>query len=172
MNKLARVAAPLAALALLAGCSNNPQVAFSINGESTRIEAVRQAAADCSLSGEGSELTMAAILLEGQLAEQVAKKADVAISDEAADNALIQGAGYTKAKFSTECWNHLRGQGRYMIVGSNVGRDGWIKAVKDVDVVVNPVFGATDPQIKLLTGKSGSLSQPGSNYGVAQGNGK
>ena len=172
MNKLVRLAAPIAALALMAGCAKSPDVAFSVNGEATRMSAITQAAKACAQSGPGSELTMTALLLEGAIADQVISTSSMVISNSEADAVLLNTAGYNPEKFSAECWSHLRGAARYAIGIGRIGEQAWRENLKGIDVVVNPVFGSVNPETKMLTGRSSSLSVPGPTYGQPQARGK
>lgn len=165
MKLATRALVPVAAIALLAGCATpSGGTAFEVNGTSTRLTAIDDAANDCvSLSGGQLDLaqiktTVAQMLLSGEVAHRVAEATGTSITEAERDAEITkqQAGGFAK---SSKCSQAISGFIDYTLVTNKLGAPKMLDEVKKLDVQVNPRFGAWRPEKGNFTNESGSLSR-------------
>lgn len=160
--KLARLAVPMAALALFAGCSTpTGGTAFEVAGQRVSMAQVEDAAAGCAglVQQDSQALTgeVARMMLSGQLAEAVAEKTSTAVDPAKRSQALKQLQG-EELLADEDCAVAVNGFADYAVINQELGQDKVRSAIKSLDVEVNPRFGGWDKARGTFSGTSGSLS--------------
>ncbi|MEL4505355.1 hypothetical protein AAEX63_10585 [Luteococcus sp. H138] len=160
--KSARVAVPLMALALFAGCSTpTGGTAFEVNGQATRMSQVTDSAKGCAgiIQQDAAMIKteVAKMLLMGDLATEISKATKVELTP------AMRGAALTKLQGDAltadpQCATAVRGFADYAALAEKLGQDKLAAAMSGLDVKVNPVFGTWDAKKGTFTSDSGSLS--------------
>lgn len=170
-----KLIAPAAALALVAGCSTSPTTALSVNQTSVSESTVLDTTKSC-LTGLGIPLEFAGAnkvptinnMLRGVMADQIAKDEGVQITDSQAEQ-LAQQSLPAEAQGqlnSPECKQMTLGAARFSLLIQQLGQETMMAAVRRLDVVVNPKYGAYDPeQGQIVQDSTGSLSRTIDTYG-------
>lgn len=160
--KLARMALPMAALALVAGCSTpNGGTAFEVDGDRVAMDQVDSSADGCArvIKQDASALhgEVARMLLVGSIGRAVAEQAHTAITPAMRSEALARLQG-DQLLADPQCATAVNAFADYAAINQKLGQAKVAKAVKDLDVKVNPRFGNWDASRSSFTGASGSLS--------------
>lgn len=160
--KSARVAVPLMALALFAGCgAPTGSTAFAVNGETTKMSQVTDSAQGCAgiIQQDASVIKpqVARMLLMGDLAKQISKDTKTSVTPQMQADALtkLEGDALT---VDPQCATAVRGFADYAALAEKLGKDKLDDAMAALDVKVNPVFGTWDAKKGTFTAESGSLS--------------
>ncbi|MGO4956585.1 hypothetical protein ACTQ49_04810 [Luteococcus sp. Sow4_B9] len=167
--KLTRVAVPMAALALFAGCSTpSAGVAFQVADNTVTMDQVNTSSAGCerlvqqqegSLTGE-----IARMLLTGEVAQAVAEKTGTQITPAMRSKALtaLQGESLTA---DADCATAVNGFADFAAINEAVGQEKVQSIIRGLDVKVNPRFGNWDSSTGTFSGTSGSLSMEDVSFG-------
>lgn len=172
--KFARVAAPLAAVLMFAGCSTpSGGTAFSVDGTATSQSTVDDATSACArlTQQDASALRakVAQLVLMGQLAPAVAKAGHISLTS-AMENQAVSQLDAGPLLNDPACASAVRGFADFNAVANKLGKDKTIAALKGLDVKVNPVYGTWDPETAAFTPASGSLSSEDLGLGKVFGN--
>jgi hypothetical protein len=154
-------------LATLVGCANaQPGVAAYVDG--TKITDHQVSAAVSGISGtlqEGQQVSTPAVvnaLIHGVIAEQVAAKNNIVITDSERD-ALLKGSTLANLINVPAAKPVAYDVADQEIVSKKVGSAAYLAAVEQQQVTLNPRYGVLDEKQKLIiTDKSGSLADPAS----------
>ncbi|MEL4359402.1 MULTISPECIES: hypothetical protein [unclassified Luteococcus] len=160
--KSARVAVPLMALALFAGCGTpTGSTAFQVDGQTTRISQVEDSAKGCAgiIQQDATMIKpqVANMLLMKELARGAAQATRVEITPAMRAEALKQLQGEPLLA-NPECAAAVNGFADYAALAQKLGKEKLSTAIKGLDVQVNPVFGTWDRDKGAFASSSGSLS--------------
>ncbi len=154
-------------LGLAAGCGNaNPSVAAYVDGT-----AITQEQLDSAVDGvgqtveEGQQVSPQAVLealVHGVIADRIAEKNDIVVTDAERDSAL-QGSNLEPLLPIPAAKAVAYDVADQQIVAQKVGSQSYLDQVAQQQVTVNPRYGVLDEQQKLIiTDESGSLAKPAS----------
>lgn len=164
MKHIVRAAAPVLAIALLAGCSTPGDTAFVVDGERTRLSTVDDTAAGCEAIGQGQIKAEAIkgevvrMLLAGQIAQAVASNEKFTIDGAERAKAITQLQG-DELRTNAECARAVDSFADFAVVSQRLGQAQLAKAIDKVKVDVNPRYGTWDTTKMAFTSTSGSLSR-------------
>ena len=161
--------AAVAAVALLglalAGCGNASPAVVAYVGD----EAISQSSLESAVAGvsstlqEGQTVSSQAVvnaMIHGALAEQIAARENITITDADRD-AVLQATELAPLVAIPAAKPIAYDVADQQIVAQQVGSDAYLEQVQQLPVKLNPRYGVLDPGQKLIvTGQSGSLSQP------------
>jgi hypothetical protein len=149
----------------LAGCGNASPGVVAYVGDET----VTQRAVDTALAGvtstleEGQQVSTSAVvsaMIQGAIAEQLAGEQQLTITD-ADRNAVLKGSTLEPLVAVPDARPVAYDLADSEIVAQKVGSDAYLAKVAAMPVKLNPRYGVLDPAQKtIVTGQSGSLSQP------------
>lgn len=153
------VAGVLSGAAVLGGCAETGQTVATVG--STRITR-DQFTTTLSGAKEVSQLTpdqVLSVMIQGEVAAQVAQQRDINISDADRDKQL--NPDVLKVADARELAYDLAD---IQIVSSTIGQNAFSKALSSARVTVNPRFGTWNPKQSLaIVPGSGSLSEVAQN---------
>ncbi|GAB2483079.1 hypothetical protein GCM10027030_16560 [Luteococcus sediminum] len=160
--KLARMALPMAALALVAGCSTpNGGTAFEVDGDRVAMGQVDSAADGCArvIKQDAAAVhgEVARMLLVGSIGQAIAEQTRTAITPAMRSEALAKLQG-EQLLADPQCATAVNAFADYAAINQELGQQKVAQAVKGLDVKVNPRFGNWDASRGSFTGASGSLS--------------
>jgi hypothetical protein len=161
--------AAVAAVALLglalAGCGNASPAVVAYVGD----EAISQSSLESAVAGVSSTLQQGQVvssqavvnaMIHGALAEQIAARENITITDADRD-AVLQATELAPLVAIPAAKPIAYDVADQQIVAQQVGSDAYLEQVQQLPVKLNPRYGVLDPGQKLIvTGQSGSLSQP------------
>jgi hypothetical protein len=163
-RRVAVAAVALLGLAL-AGCGNASPGVVAYVGD----EAISQSSVDSAVAGlsstlqEGQTVSSQAVvnaMIHGALAEQIAARENITITDADRD-AVLQATELAPLVAIPAAKPIAYDVADQQIVAQQVGSDAYLEQVQQLPVKLNPRYGVLDPGQKLIvTGQSGSLSQP------------
>ena len=165
--RLAAASVALVALGGVAGCANaNPSVAAYVDGT-----AISQAELDAAVKGvgqtveQGQQVSPQAVLdalVHGVIAERIAAKNNIVLTDAERDAAL-RGSNLEPLLPIPAAKEVAYDVADQQIVAQKVGSQAYLDQVAQQDVTVNPRYGVLDEKQKLIiTDSSGSLAKPAS----------
>lgn len=171
--KFARIAAPVAALLLVAGCSSpTGGTAFEVQGERVSSNQVDAATQGCSRLLDAGEQEIkqqiSGMMLSGALADAVAERTGTAITPQSQDKAIdaLQARSLLK---DPDCAVPANSIARYAVVAQALGEKKLGEQVRALDVQVNPRLGQWDADRGAIVGSTGSLSVQDLGQGVVGG---
>lgn len=158
VGRKAVVAAAVAGAVVLGGCAQSPSNAAVVEGTKIsrdQYQSAVETGANLNLSAD----IVLSLMIQGEIAEQVAADRGIEITDGDRAKVLEQAApGALEQVPQARELLHLDAD--RAIVVQRVGEEEFTQAVTDADVTVNPRFGSWDPQqaLQVIPG-TGSLSQ-------------
>ena len=166
-SRLVAVSLAVAALGATAGCGHaNPAVAAYVDGT-----AITSAQLDTAVAGvtktvqEGQQVSPQAVLdamVHGVIAEQIAAKNNITITDAERDS-VLQGSNLEPLLPIADAKPIAYDVADQQIVAQKVGSQPYLAQVAQQQVKVNPRYGVLDESQKLIvTDRSGSLAAPAS----------
>jgi len=165
--RLAAVSVAFVALGSTAGCGNaSPSVAAYVDGVQITSRQLDAAVAGVGQTvEEGQQVSSQAVLdalVHGVIAEQIAAKNGVVVTD-AERNAALQGSNLEPLLPIPAAAEVAYDVADQQIVAQKVGAQPYLDQVAQQQVTVNPRYGVLDEQQKLIvTDESGSLARPAS----------
>jgi hypothetical protein len=161
----AGVAASVLVLVALAGCANaEPGVAAYVDGTKiTDRELTAAVEGVTSTLEEGQQVSTPAVLnamIHGAIAEQLAAKDNIVITDTQRDTVLKDSnlANLVNVPAARPIAYDVADQ---QIVSTKLGAQAYLAAVEQKRVTLNPRFGVLDPKQKLIVSdQSGGLANP------------
>lgn len=163
----ALVAAALAAVVVLlaSGCiGGSPSTAAYVGDDR-----ITQTQLDVALDGvqqtleQGQQVSAAAVLnvmIAGQIAEQIAERSDITVTDAQRDE-LLAGSNLAPLLEVPAARQIAYDAADQQIVSQAVGTEAYLKDLQATYVDLNPRFGVLDPASKtIVEGQSSSLSLP------------
>ncbi len=155
-----------AAVLALAGCANASPAVVAYVGD----DRITQGQFDRAVAGinatlqEGQQVNRDAVvnaMIHGVLAEQIAAKRNVTLTDSQREEAL-KSSDLVVLLANPDAKSVAYDLADQQLVSAKVGADAYIADVAEQTVTLNPRFGVLDPQQKLITSveQTGSLSRP------------
>ena len=165
--RLVAASAALVALGATAGCADaNPSVAAYVDGT-----AILQRQLDAAVAGvaqtldAGQQVSPQAVLdalVHGAIADQIAAKNHIVVTDAERDGAL-KGSNLEPLLAIPAAKQVAYDVADQQIVAQKLGSQPYLNQVAQQKVTVNPRYGVLDPQQKLIVpDQSGSLAKPAS----------
>ncbi|GAA1388449.1 hypothetical protein [Luteococcus peritonei] len=172
--KIARIAAPVAALLLMAGCATpSGGTAFDVDGTRTSVEQVDTAAEGCArltqTPAEQIHTQVAQMLLSGSMADAISERAGVPITNQMIAKPVKALRG-EQLMTDPDCKVAVESLARYAAINDTLGEAKSRNQVKALDVQVNPRYGNWNPSAGTFTGQTGSLSMQDLGQGKVFGN--
>lgn len=160
--KHARLAAPLVAVLLFAGCSTPPgSTVFSVDGQRVTERQLDDTTKACARLTQSQPAALRAkvaqLMLLGRLAPAVARSAGIELTPAMQSKAL---AGLQAGNLVDDpaCRDAVQGVANFGAVAEKLGQQRTIEAMRNLDIQVNPAYGHFDITQAALAGGSGSLS--------------
>jgi len=147
----------VAAGVVLSGCSiGSPSEVAVVDGTSiTKTELTNSEAGATAVGQQFSNDQLLSVLIQGAVADHVASRRGIQITDADRDKQL--NPAVLKVKSAHDLAYTLAD---IQIVTNEVGKKGFKKAIRKADVKVNPRYGSWTPKKSLaVTPGTGSLSQ-------------
>ncbi len=166
-SRLVAASVAFVAIGATAGCANaSPSVAAYVDGTTITSKQLDAAVAGVGKTlEEGQQVSPQAVLdamVHGVIAEQIAAKNNVTITDAERDAAL-QGSNLEPLLPIPDAKQVAYDVADQQIVAQKVGSQPYLAQVAQQRVTVNPRYGVLDEAQKLIvTDKSGSLAAPAS----------
>ena len=164
-SKRAGVALACSAALLAAGCSNaSPGVVAYVGDEQITQEELESAVAGVSATAqEGQTVSNEAVinvLIQGELAAQVARDRTISITDSQRDK-LLRTTNLAPLLDEPSAKQIAYDVADQSIVAQELGEQAFLSELQKRTVTLNPRYGVLDPQQKVIrTDESSSLSQP------------
>ncbi|HHU39777.1 MAG TPA: hypothetical protein GXZ45_10920 [Propionibacterium sp.] len=160
MNKAARsFAAGIAVAALaLTGCAGSPADAATVNGVRISDATVREAARTLAeLSGAEPSLALKQATYDmvlGEAARQIADASGTTISAAAQQEVMAQYPAVAAVQQTEGGKPWAEAATRAFLLQEDIGTDKFVEEVGELDITVNPRYGAWDAQRATLTDPS------------------
>ena len=172
--KFARVAVPLVAVLMFAGCGTpSGATAFQVGDQKVSEKLVDQTAEACAtiMQKEPREIRtqVAQLLLLGELAPAIAKVGGIELTPAMETKTLAQlNTGAVMS--DPACAKSATALAKFGAVSEKLGQEKTIAAMKKLDVKVNPAYGTFDPSTAQFSLTTGSLSSEDLGLGKVFGN--
>lgn len=165
--RLAAASVAFVALGVTAGCANaSPAVAAYVDGTAITSKQLDAAVAGVGATVEqGQQVSSQAVLdalIHGVIADRIAAKNDVVVTDAERD-AVLQGSNLEPLLPIPAAAEVAYDVADQQIVAQKLGAQPYLDQVAQQQVTVNPRYGVLDETQKLIiTDQSGSLARPAS----------